>query len=105
MHGMPNLYEELRKNDFVMSSTISDKIINIPAGTQVDDADVSGQSYLIKPLETSLFLAAVSNPSDPPDLTLANALDLSAIPSFVDHGMGAMPSTTGVRYSEGKLIE
>ena len=105
MHGLPNMYEELRKNDFVMSQTISDKIINIPAGTKVTDWDNSNQSYLIKPLETSVFLTVDTNPSDPPDLTQANALDLLTIPSLVDPGMGAMPSTTGVKYSEGKLLE
>jgi len=104
MHGLPDMYEELRKNDFTMSQTLSDKIINIPAGTQVTDADDSNQTYLIKPLEVSIFLGVVSNPSNPPDLAQANALDLSTIPAFVDHGMGAIPSTTGVKYSEGKLL-
>ena len=105
MHGLPDMYEELAKNDFIMNQTVSDKIINIPAGTQVTDANDSNISYLIKPLETSIFLSVVSNPSSPPDLTQANALDLSTIPAFVEHGMGAMPDTTGVKYSEGKLLE
>jgi hypothetical protein len=38
MHGLPNLFEELRKSDFVVTQAIADKIISIPAGTEVTDA-------------------------------------------------------------------
>jgi len=104
MHGLPDLFEELRKKGFTMSSIISDKIINIPAGTAVTDATDSTKSYLIKPLEISQFLNPVSDP-ETLDLSIANSVDLSTVPDYVEHGMGDMPVVEVVKYSEGILIE
>ncbi len=105
MHGLPDLFEELRKSDFVVTQAIADKIINIPAGTQVTDASDSSQTYLIKPMEVSEFLEVVADPGNL-DLTAANAVNLDALaPDFVEHGMGAMPNVTTVKYSEGNLVE
>ncbi|MBI3803892.1 MAG: hypothetical protein HY282_09040 [Nitrospirae bacterium] len=104
MGGLPDLYQELQKNDFVMTSTISDKVVNIPAGTEVVDASDATKHYLIKPLETSQFLNTISDPLNL-DLTDANNLDLSTVPTFVDPGLGAEPQVTGVKYSEGVLVE
>ncbi len=104
MHGLPNLFEDLRKNDFVMNATISDKIINIPAGTEVTDAVDTTKSYLIKPLEVSQFLNPVSDPGGL-DITVADSVDLSSVPDFVEHGMGDIPTVTVTKYSEGILIE
>lgn len=105
MHGLPDLFDELRKNNFVMTQAISDKIINIPAGTQLDDADDSTKHYVVKPLEVSEFLAVVADPGTL-DLTTANAVDLDALaPNFVEHNMGATPNVTTVKYSEGNLVE
>lgn len=104
MHGLPDLFEELRKSDFVMTAAVSDKIINIPAGTAVTDAQDATKSYLIKPLEVSQFLDVISDPGTL-DISIADAIDLNSVPVFVEHGMGAMPTTTGVKYSEGILVE
>ena len=104
MHGLPDLYEELRKNDWVMSSTISDKIVNIPAGTSVVDAVDSSKSYLIKPLEISQFLNLLASAPEGLDITVADGVDLATIPAFVDHGMGEMPVVTTTKYSEGVLL-
>jgi hypothetical protein len=106
MHGLPNMFDELRKNDFVVTTDVANKIINIPSGTSVTDATDSTKSYLIKPLEVSEFLEVVADPGTlGTAMTAAGAVDLSTVPDFVDHGMGAMPSVTVPKYSEGNLIE
>ncbi len=104
MHGLPDLFEELRKKEFVMSTTISNKIINIPAGTQVSDAQDSTLSYLIKPLEISQFLNPVADPGTL-DITVADSVDLASVPDFVEHSMGDIPVVENAKYSEGILIE
>ncbi|MCG3114212.1 MAG: hypothetical protein LLH30_00870 [Candidatus Manganitrophus sp. SA1] len=104
MHGLPDLFHELFKNGHVMTDEISDKIINIPAGTEVTDADDATKSYLIKPLEVSQFLDVVSDPGTL-DIGVADDIDLNTVPVFVEHNMGDMPETTGVKYSEGILVE
>ena len=104
MGGLPDLFQELQKNNFVMTTDISDKVINIPAGTLVTDQVDPAKSYLIKPLETSEFLNIVSDPGNL-DLSLAANLDLSTVPTFVDPGVGAEPQVTGVKYSEGVLVQ
>jgi hypothetical protein len=104
MHGLPDLFHELWKNGHVMTQDIADKIINIPAGTEVTDADDSSKSYLIKPLEVSQFLNVVSDPGTL-DITVADSIDLNSVPVYVEHNMGDMPTTTGVKYSEGILVE
>ncbi len=104
MGGLPDLYQDLQKNNFVMTADIAGKAINISAGTLVTDAVDSTKSYLIKPLEMSEFLNLISDPGNL-DLALANAIDLSTVPTFVDPNMGAMPTTTGVKYSEGSLVQ
>jgi len=54
----------------------------------------------------SQFLALVSSDTaDLPDITLANSVDLSTVPVFVEHDMGDMPTDTIVKYSEGELVE
>jgi hypothetical protein len=104
MHGLPNLFEELRKSDFVVTQAIADKIISIPAGTEVTDATDSSKHYLVKPLEVSQFLEVVSDPGNL-NITDADSVDLASVPVFVEHGMGAAPSVTGIKYSEGNLLE
>ncbi len=104
MHGLPDLFEELRKKDFVMNPTISNKIINIPGGTLVTDAQDPNKQYLLKPLEVSQFLKVVPDPTTL-DITNADGVDLTTVPNFVEHNMGTMPVVSIVRYSEGRLIQ
>lgn len=104
MHGLPDLYYELSKNNWQMSDEISDKVVNIPAGTEVTDATDGGITYYVKPLEISVFLAEVpSNTVGVPDITAADAVDLDDVPDYVAHGMGDMPDAE-VKYSEGKPV-
>ncbi len=107
LHGMPDLYKDLQKNDWTMSSALSQKVINIAAGTQVTDSN--GVAYYIKPLQVSIFLAEVAQPTTgAPDVTLGSALDVGAgsalLPTFTDHGMTSVIPTATVRYSEGKAL-
>ncbi len=107
MHGMPDLYKDLQKNDWTMSSALSQKVINIAAGTQVTDSN--GVVYYIKPLQVSIFLAEVAQPATgAPDVTLGSALDVDAgstlLPTFTDHGMSSTIPAASVRYSEGKTL-
>jgi hypothetical protein len=105
MMGLPNMYDELMKNNWVMSDDIADKIINLPAGTEVTEAS-TGTAYLLKPLEVSQFLNPVSSDTTGlPDISQAYSVELSTVPVFVDHEMGAMPEITFVKYSEGELVE
>lgn len=105
MHGLPDLYFELSKNDWQMSSEISDKVINIPAGTVVTDAIDDSTKYYVKPLEVSVFLAEVPGTTpDLPDIGAADAVNLLDVPDFVSHGMGDLPTDVEVKYSEGKPV-
>lgn len=106
MHGLPDLYHELSKNGWTMTQTIADKVINIPEGTTVTDTD--GVEYYVKPLEVSVFLNEVPQPSTgAPNITQADtvSLDDSGMPSFVEHNMGALPGDTQIKYSEGQEVE
>src|SRR3569623_1151164 len=115
MHGLPDMYNELSKNNWVMTADIADKAINIPEDTLVTDADGSGVQYYIKPLEVSQFLDVVTSPATGktfPDIAPANALDLSTVglPSYVEYSMGDTPTKTDgneldVKFSEGNSVE
>lgn len=99
MQGLPDMFNELNKGDWIMTEAISNKIINLAAGTEAVDVSTD-IAYLIKPLEVGMFLAQIADPGDL-SLTGANAIDLSGAPEFVDHGMGAKPVCTAAKYSEG----
>ncbi|MFH0924578.1 MAG: hypothetical protein V1872_02940 [bacterium] len=106
MGGLPMMEEELRKNNWVMTTEISNKIINIAADTTITDS-VTGTVYIIKPLEVSQILNSVTDTSGRqiPDISQTTSLDMDAIPGFIDHGMGDRPDVTCIKYSEGKLVE
>ncbi|MEW5756601.1 MAG: hypothetical protein AB1810_09880 [Pseudomonadota bacterium] len=111
MHGMPDLYWELSKNGFQMTQAIADKVINIPAGTTLTDALDGSTTYYVKPLETSVFLNVVTTTDisnaggTAPDINQASAVDLATVPAFTEHNMGAKPTGTAVKYSEGKPVQ
>ena len=109
MHGLPDLYQDLQKDGWTMTTALSQKIINIPAGTQVTDSN--GVAYYIKPLQVSIFLAEVTTPATGktfPDVTQGSNLNVGAgsplLPTFTDHGMSATIPTATVKYSEGNAV-
>jgi len=105
MMGLPDLYMELSKNDWTMTTVISDKIINLPAGTEVTESS-SGTAYVLKPMDISQFLTVVpGTTSGLPDVSDADSVDLADVPDFTEHGMGDMPVVTTVKYSEGNLVQ
>lgn len=101
MHGLPDMRWELQKNDFELSDDIKDKIVNIPAGTQLTETG-TGKAYLVKPLEIGIILPTVSPaPAGAPDPAQANGLDLDfSVPTPTD--IGALPTGTTLKYIEGK---
>ena len=104
MMGLPDMYWELQKNEWVMSNKITNKIINLPAGTALTDA-VSGTDYLLKPLEISQFLLPATATTGLPDIAMGESVDLSTVPDFVEHGMGDMPTDVDLLYSEGIEVD
>ena len=106
MMGLPDMHQELGKNNWVMTDDIANKIINLAAGTEVTES-ATDTAYLLKPLEVSQFLKLVTDTTGLtlPDITQADSVDLSKVPDFVEHGMGDMPTDTIVKYSEGKPVE
>ena len=103
MHGLPDLFFELRANNFLITPDIAEKVIHIPDGTILTDAAVAGQTYLVKPLSIEQFLTVVP---DPGTLSLvgADGIDLATVPTFVDHNMGATP-TAVLKYIEGVAVQ
>lgn len=104
MMGLPQMYQELEKNDWTVTDEIADKIINLPAGTEVTDAE-GGTDYLLKPLEISQFLKETADTTGLPDISAGQNVDLSTVPDFVEHGMGDMPTDVDLLYSEGVAVD
>ncbi len=109
MHGMPDLYKDLQKGGWNMTAALSQKIINIPAGTEV--VDTNGVHYYIKPLQVSIFLAEVTSPAAGksfPDVTQGSVLNVGAgstlLPTFTDHNMPTTVPSANVKYSEGNDV-
>ena len=95
MQGLPNVWDDLRKAGFQVDDAIKAKAFSVPTGT------VIGQ-YVVKQLQISEYMALSSAPAL--DLTEASAIDLGTVPTFVDHGMGAMPDPAPLKYSEGNPV-
>jgi hypothetical protein len=107
MMGLPDMYMELEKNDWTMTTDVADKIVNLVAGTELTSASDSTLTYILKPLEISQFLPVVTDTTgmDLPDVSLADGIDLDAIDIYTAPDMGAMPTGTTLLYSEGKIVE
>jgi hypothetical protein len=103
VNGLPDVYSDLQSNDFVLTQAIADKVVVIPAGTEVVDANDATKHYLFKPLQMNEYLSVIADPGDV-DLTPAAGLDLSIVPGFVDAHLPALPNVP-LKYSEGKLIQ
>jgi hypothetical protein len=107
MMGLPDMYGDLSQNGWTMTEEISEKIVNLEAGTEVVDS-VTGTEYVIKPMDISQFLLPIDEGTDEsllPDLTQADAVDMDDVPVYVEHGMGDMPENTETLYSEGMAVE
>ena len=102
MGGLPDVYNELRKNGFLLTDAIAAQVVVIPTGTVVTDAGDATRHYLFKPLQISESLIPIADPGGL-GLSAAAGLDLSTVPDFVEHGMGAMP-VVAVKYSEGNPV-
>jgi hypothetical protein len=103
VNGLPDIHRELERNDFVVTQEIADKVVAIPAGTEVIDAEDETKRYLFKPLQVNQYLYVIPDPEDV-DVSAASALDLGQVPTYAGHGMGDMPEVP-VKYSEGNLVE
>ena len=95
MQGLPNVWDDLRKAAFQVDDVIKAKAFSVPTGTVIGP-------YIVKQLQVSEYMALST--AAPLDLAEASAIDLSTIPTFVDHGMGAIPEPAPLRYSEGNPV-
>jgi len=107
MQGLPQLSDELARNDWTMTDEVAAKIINLPAATLVSDGLDASRSYLIKPLQVGVYLKQAAVPDPTLDLTTASAIDLpdpAVLPPYSDNGLGAEPVVATVKYSSGVLL-
>jgi hypothetical protein len=103
VNGLPDIYNELMNNSWALTQAIADKVVVIPAGTDVVDANASSKHYVFKPLQMNEYLPVIDNPGDV-DVSEALGLDLSTVPTFVDAHLSTLPEVP-LKYSEGKLIQ
>ncbi len=107
MHGLPEYFQELSQNGWIITDEVASKIVNIPEGTAVTSALDPSQHFLVKPLEVGLYLKVAAVPDASLDITAAQGINLSdpnVIPTFVDPGMGNVPTGTVTKYSEGNPV-
>jgi hypothetical protein len=95
MQGLPNVWDDLRNAGFQVDDAIKAKAFSVPTGTVIGP-------YVVKQLQISEYMALSAAPAL--DLTEAAAIDLGAVPTFVEHGMGATPDPAPLRYSEGNPV-
>lgn len=108
MHGLPEYFDELSRNDWTLTDEVASKVVNIPEGTTVTDALNSAKTYLVKPLESGLYLKLAATPDPSLSLTAAQAVNLSdpaLIPAFTDPNLGSVPTGVTLKYSEGKAVQ
>ena len=105
MHGLPDMYFELQKNNWSIAG-LGDKVRRLLPGQELTDGN--GTRYFVKPMETSLFLGVVGAfPLSPgqPDITQADTgVNLTTVPDYTPHDMGATPTDVTIKYSEGKAL-
>lgn len=109
MHGMPDLYRELERNNWTVDASIGGKVRRLLPGQEV--SDTAGNRYFVKPMDVSLFLGIVGANTIPegetPDISQADSVDLGSVPDYTPHNMGAAPTKDSndnpiqVKYSEG----
>ena len=65
----------------------------------------------VKPLDISLFMENLTESEiigaggTVPDISDASQADLATVPDLVPNGMGAVPTGTVVKYSEGNPVD
>jgi hypothetical protein len=104
VNGLPDIYRDLQQNGWTVTQAIADKLVTIPAGTEVVDALDTATHYFFKPLQVCEYLPVIASPATSPDLSQASALSLSGVPALRVPEIGAKPSVS-VKYSEGKLVQ
>jgi hypothetical protein len=100
--GLPDLHRDLQAAGYLITPAIQAKAVAIPNGTVVTDAVDGTKQYLFKQLAVSEYLATTSDPGGL-DVTAAQALDLSTVPTWAATALGARPSYV-LKYSEGNAI-
>lgn len=106
MHGLPDYFNEMARNNYTITDAVAAKIINLPDATVLTDQRHPQQTYVVKPLEIGLYLKPAAVPDPALDITAADGLVLEAVvPGFVDNQMGAEPVITVVKYSEGVAVQ
>lgn len=107
MHGLPDLFSIFKGgNNF---DSMLEKVVNIHADTEVVGTD--SVNYVIKPLETSVFLKDVTSAynsnslTGAPTLTSATAIDLTGavatLPASADNTMGDIPANPTMLFIDG----
>jgi hypothetical protein len=103
VQGLPSIFEDLQAVNGDMNASIAAKVVNVPDGKEVRDAD--GNAYRFRQLQVTEYLLPLATPRTDLDLAQASGLDLAALaPTPVDPGLGAMPQVQ-VKYSEGNLVQ
>jgi len=102
MHGLPDMRWELEKNHFELTPELAQKVVNLPAGTELTSG---GNSYFVKPIEIGVILPTISAPANAPDLTVAASLDLAGLSLPAEPAIGTPPSGLRVKYVEGEAVQ
>jgi hypothetical protein len=102
--GLPEIWNELQANGFVVTPEIQARTVVLPASRIFTDASDASRTYLFKPLEISEYLVALPSYAGTLTTDAAAALDLAQVPTWQDHGMGSAPTGAVLRYSEGNPV-
>lgn len=110
MHGLPDVHKELSDKDYDIKNPVLGKLAAIPEGTELVEIGTTN-SYLVKPLEVGVVLAAVTaqDISDAggtvPDLTPTAGLDVNSIPVPLGNNLGTFPTGTDLLFVEGNPVQ
>lgn len=102
-HGMDDAFSDLERNGFRLTTSFAADVIDIPAGTQLQDADQPALQYLVKPLEITEVLPLLQTASI--DLSAADTLMLDSLPTFVMPNMPYQPPDAPLKFSEGQPVQ
>jgi len=103
VQGLPDVFQDLQRNGFAVDDDIANKVVAIPAGTDVVDAADHATHYVFKPLQIQEYLRPIADPLNL-DVSATDAVDLATVLVFIPHHLGVMPLVP-VKYSEGKPVQ